>query len=512
MAAASVGQPRFDRSSWITLSIILVLAAASLGVVAAAYALPGDGWYIDRGAWGRYRAPIFIDPVIPANLEALHRGDVLLAVDGVPFEQLEAQAASLRPQRPPNWQLGATVHYTVLRQGEAVIVPITLVRTPLFANYHPIILLTDPLLLTFPLFFVAGLLAFALRPRERAAQLLVLYCTAFFIDNFVSALAVEPSVADLFTVGTYWPRLILGNMLWTYFIAPVLIHLFLIFPARKALLQRFPRLVLVAVYGFHGAASLSFVAWNITGHYASGVTFVSLVNMPGLIFAPISLIHSWLTAAEPVARLQARWVAFGLIVGIAGPVVLWISAGGLTARTPLWQQILFLLLSLALPVCLAIAILRYRLWDIEIIIRRTLVYSVLSGALALVYLVSVVTLQSLLRVMPGQPQSPAVTALSTLAAATLFFPLRGRVQRLIDRRFYRRKYDAARTLAAFGLTLRDQTDLEHLARQLLGVVDETMQPVHLSLWLQPNSPRPELNRNFRRLKLEPSSPPTHERS
>ena len=131
---------------------------------------------------------------------------------------------------------------------------------------------------------------------------------------------------------------------------------------------------------------------------------------------------------------------------------------------------------------MGIAILRYRLYEIDLIINRTLVYGSLTATLGLVYFGSVTTLQYLFSLLTGQGNTLAIVA-STLAIATLFNPLRRRIQGFIDRRFYRRKYDAAKTLEAFGSRLRDATDLEKLCEDLAKVVDETIHPSHISLWL-----------------------------
>ena len=143
-------------------------------------------------------------------------------------------------------------------------------------------------------------------------------------------------------------------------------------------------------------------------------------------------------------------------------------------------------LLLFIPISIAIAILRSRLYDIDTIINKALVYGLLTAVLALLYFGLIFTLQFLFQRMFHQNNAFAIV-ISTLAIAALFQPLRHRLQKIIDRRFYRRKYDAARTLAAFSATLRSEVDLNQLSEQLVAVVQETMQPVHVSLWLRPHA-------------------------
>ena len=146
---------------------------------------------------------------------------------------------------------------------------------------------------------------------------------------------------------------------------------------------------------------------------------------------------------------------------------------------------MFIVISLSgVPVSVGIAIFKYRLYDIDMIINRTLVYGALTATLVATYFGSIVVLQRLFVVLTGERSTLAVVA-STLAIAALFNPLRRRIQSFIDRRFYRKKYDAAKTLAAFNAKLRDETDLDALCDDVVGVVRETVQPAHVSLWLRP---------------------------
>jgi hypothetical protein len=213
-----------------------------------------------------------------------------------------------------------------------------------------------------------------------------------------------------------------------------------------------------------------------------------LVEVVSVIFAQI---HRYRRVSNAVQRQQTKWVVFGAAIGGSGFLIVLLysnivfpggnpstAAGDLIVNT---SYDFFLIL---IPLSIGIAILRSRLWDIDILIRRTLVYGALTGLLALVYLGAVIALQTIIAVVTGSARSELVTVLSTLVIAALFVPLRRRVQAFIDRRFYRRKYDAARTLAQFGAGLRDEVDLENLSAHLLAAVDETMQPESVALWLR----------------------------
>jgi hypothetical protein len=192
-----------------------------------------------------------------------------------------------------------------------------------------------------------------------------------------------------------------------------------------------------------------------------------------------------------VERQQTKWVMVALATLVAGMLAVFgirsaVSTDGSLGAALVLEVAQLIVINLMfglIPILIAVAILRYRLWDIDVIIRRTLIYSVLSALLVLAYLGSILILQPLLTRLTGQGSALA-TVLSTLLIAGLAAPLRRRVQATIDRRFYRRKYDAARVLAAFGANLRDETDLGRLSERLRAVVQETMEPESVGLWLR----------------------------
>jgi hypothetical protein len=237
-----------------------------------------------------------------------------------------------------------------------------------------------------------------------------------------------------------------------------------------------------------------------------GQSWVAVVGWVGLPLLPLCMLASALSLvlryrrSRGEVRQQIKWIAFAasfmglLYLGImsAGTVIWLISApetpSELGTRS-FWRALLedVMVLSFAgVPVAIGFAVMRYRLYDIDLIINRALVYGSLTATLALVYVGGVVGLQSVFRAVTGQGSTLAVVA-STLAIAALFGPLRRRVQAFVDRRFYRRKYDAAKTLEAFGSRLREETDLEALSGDLVGVARRTVQPAHASLWLRPDA-------------------------
>jgi uncharacterized membrane protein YhdT len=212
-----------------------------------------------------------------------------------------------------------------------------------------------------------------------------------------------------------------------------------------------------------------------------------------LLVAVISSVFVRLRRAGGVEHQQIKWFAYAVAANAIAVVVAYVIPG--LIETPLWfERVGFALNNIvipAIPIAIGIAILRYRLYDIDILINRTLVYGSLTLMLALVYFGGVTATQVVFTALTGQEEQPQLTiVVSTLLIAALFTPFRHRIQSFIDRRFYRRKYDAAKTLEAFSAKLRTETDLDALSDDLVGVVRETMQPEHVSLWLHPD-PEPK---------------------
>jgi hypothetical protein len=241
--------------------------------------------------------------------------------------------------------------------------------------------------------------------------------------------------------------------------------------------------------------------WGVLVVFLYEVWYVFFADnsLPGLPFAALLLglvglqVYRYRRVSLFRERQQTKWVVFGLAMALGG-LALFIIIVKLFLPPELlnspvaWSLIPTTVtdgLLLFIPISIAIAILRSRLYDIDVLINRTLVYGTLTGILALIYVGLVIGLGSLVRLFTGQiSQSPVVIVASTLAIAALFQPLRHRLQKIVDRRFYRSKYDAAKTMEAFSATLRNEVDLSQLREHLLNVVQETMQPTHVSLWLR----------------------------
>jgi hypothetical protein len=474
---------RFDRGSWIALVFALFLLTYQIVQAAATWQVPGDGWIVD----GELNAdPPRATFYLSLNDEptALRQGDELLTVEGLSLKDILTRQFRFFELRAPDWSEGTVLHYTVRRDGQelALAVPQHLFSPGqlLMATLRVLPGPTLVQLLSSLFFFGVGLAVFLLRPRQRAAHALLILGVAF--------LPIGLSYDWVSTFFYPYPPPSIPVDSWTLAINPSIMYLALAFPAPKWLLRRFPHLTVALLYLSAPLALNTIYLRNLDnpiGYFnASMLVYVTQILCVFVITFG-SLIHSALTLREPAARAQLKWVAVGLssfiVPGIGGWLLGYLGVN---------SELLYLLSVTGwflFPICLAIAITRYRLFDIDVIIRKTLVYSILTGLLALIYFGGVVLVQQLTRSITAS--SDLAIAVSTLIIAALFFPLRRRVQNAIDRRFYRRKYAAAKTLAVFSATVRDEVELEKLTAELLNVVNETMQPAHVSLWLKRDGPR-----------------------
>jgi hypothetical protein len=294
-----------------------------------------------------------------------------------------------------------------------------------------------------------------------------------------------------------WPQ----TWLWAPGVAFVIIFLPLYFPNGRLLSPRWRPVLWLAI-----ALSLSFAFFSAfmpgTVSDVPGVSnplgiealrpvlrvleVVMVWMFPIVVFLSVAslVVRFWRSLGEE--RQQMKWFTYA-VAAMFGMILLTNVLDAMNSALFAIVDFVTSLVFASIPVATGIAVLRYRLYDIDLLINRTLVYGALTALLVTMYVGTVVVLQELFRAVTGQESQLAIVA-STLAVAALFNPLRRRIQSFIDRRFYRRKYDAAKTLEAFSTRLRNETDLEALNNELVGVVRETMQPAHVSLWLRPDTP------------------------
>jgi hypothetical protein len=344
---------------------------------------------------------------------------------------------------------------------------------------------------------ILATLIFIRRPDEWIALFVAF---ALVTNGALISLALMP--APEFLVATMWNWLIELISLVGLFTS---VSLLFVFPDGR-LLPRWTRwlaglwgvLIFLALFFPHTAISLA--SWS---RWAQ-IPLLLLFSGSGVY----AQLYRYQNVSTPTQRQQTKWASIGLAAAAFGPLVFfWLTAASPTAANPVVSNLYYqrigasffsysLLMQmvgltfitaylLLFPISFAIAILRYRLWDIDILIRRTLVYTLLTALLAMIYIASVLLLQNIFNSLTGENQPETVTILSTLAIAALFSPLRRRVQNGIDRRFYRQKYDMEKTLAAFTASLRDEVELDTLNNRLLAVVENTMQPECVLLWIRP---------------------------
>ncbi len=349
----------------------------------------------------------------------------------------------------------------------------------------------------FAVFGVTGALIISRQPRNLVGWLLLLEGSLAFpwpLDLYFNNLVQPPAQPSIWFMAGLW----LWGWLWLWYIFPIL-FLPLFFPTGKLPSRRWRWLV---VFGL-GLCAFFILFITLLADWVSldeswsvpnpiGIGFLPTDSFPMalwvillLSFAALSVASLFIRyrRAQPVERRQIKWLLYAaglfFVVYASGFVLSDVQQGPGNA---LFSFLLFLGV-MAFPIAIAIAILRYRLYDIDIIIRKTLQYTAVTALLALIYFGSVFLLQRLFSSLTGQ-QSPLILVVSTLLIAALFAPLRRRIQDGIDRRFYRKKYNAQQVLAQFARTARDETDLNALVADLERVIQETLQPEEVRVWLR----------------------------
>jgi hypothetical protein len=331
---------------------------------------------------------------------------------------------------------------------------------------------------------VGGVLAFLVL-RQRAAGWFGLLVALVFIMMMGASAPVEVAASRAPVLGRLSATL--DAISWQLFFL-----LFYLFPTGRPV-PGWTRWLIIGWAAYIVAQAFGPDAWRMEPNAIISLLFFALV-----LAAIGSQFYRYIRRSDATQRQQTKLVVFALMTVLMS-VFLEAIADALGYRDPnvarlgtslvvsvtLWM---FFGLTFALvPSAIGVAILRYRLWDIDLIIRRTLIYAILTALLGLIYVGSIVVLQALLRPLVGVDTQFA-TVISTLAIAALFGPLRRRIQQVIDRRFYRRRYDSQTTLQAFSNRLRDETDLERLTDDLQQAVQDTLQPAHVSLWLRDVKP------------------------
>jgi divalent metal cation (Fe/Co/Zn/Cd) transporter len=346
---------------------------------------------------------------------------------------------------------------------------------------------------------IVGAVLASHRPRNPVGWFFVFSAASFAVSEATFRYAVYGLVIDPGSLplarAMAWPP----TWLWVPGVALVLVFVPLYFPNGRLLSPRWRPILWLTIFLSVVSAVLSAFspakvndAWDITNPL--GLAALRPANGALEVVMAVLLLSSLVSLVVRFRRSQGReyqqmkWITYA--AGTMFTMVVLVTVLDLIAANSALAKVANPLtgaMFAGIPVAVGIAVLRYRLYEIDRIINRTLVYGALTVMLALIYFGGVATIQVLLRVLTGQEEQPQLAlVVSTLVIAALFNPLRRRIQSFIDRSFYRRKYDARKTLEAFSAKLREETDLHALTNDLVGVVKETMQPAHVSVWLHPD--------------------------
>jgi signal transduction histidine kinase len=449
--ASRATSTRFPRSALAALAAGFGIMALGLILALYRFGMPADGWRLaaDAAGWGadwrfvtleaRWSGPTDLEP-----------GDRIVAIDGRSIDDILGDALAARSAPSPGWTVGATVTYTVDRDGRDIEVPVVLATATVpyilgaFANQ---VVANSG----FVLLFAIGLFVILRRPDRLPARLLWLASATICASLLVETVAgVAPMIADLWSSPAFWGFQTVSGLSWSLLVGPLLCHLFLAFPRPAGILTRHRRLTLSVIYG-GGVALLGVTILVNGGDMRAAWRTFSLVSAAWmgilLLVAFGRLVREAIRERDHEARAQARWVAWGLglmLVPAFVSAVLFFS--GIVSSDAMLEPTRIYML--ALPATLAIAIVQHRLFDIDVVINRTLVYGALTGAIVLIYVASVTLLGELFATA-----GILVSLVATGVVAVLVQPIRERLQRAANRLMYGERDEPYTVVSRLGQRL-----------------------------------------------------------
>lgn len=475
MATAKKGNKKFSGTIffWLFAAGGLALSALFVGL---RLNTGSDGAHHPPGEQGISPAGLRIKP-IPGQTTLLQENDIVTGVEGRSLDEWLANLFNSEIDRP-DWQVGNTLAYSILRQGRALELSTSLVEYPLM----------DVLLLNWStlLFIVVSQLVisvvFILNPRESATRALFIWawslCHTYVwvfglqVSDFTISLSfVLYHIATGFLWFIYW-----GAFLHFALVFPKTHFLVIKWPVLRVLTYFFPFLI-SAIYILAQGPAVNSMEWFrrwLDSEWVAGI----VVTVLWLVILLEGYMHRF-TAGE---MKKVRWIFLsGLVCGSLG-LVLFLLPASIFHQSIIPGNLLGLIL-IPFPICLAISVYQHQLFDIDIIIRKTLLYSSLTLILGIVYFGGIVILQNLFQRITGQSNQLAIV-ISTVGIASVANPIRKWAQQVIDRRFFRKRYTSEQALAAFVAGARDEVDLSELSRQLTTIVFNSIQPMYLSIWLR----------------------------
>lgn len=459
---------RFDRSSHLVLWLSVTLLLLSIAQKAYRFTLPTDGF-------SSHTAEVSNTPIFQENVlglpSPLREGDEFIAVNGLSYDMRVSSSMLLEPEAR-RLEAGETAQYTVLRDGKEVTLEVPLYHWTAAGIARAFL---DRLERGFPstyaLWFAFFLACFVFwqRPKNITAQLMLLYYTVE-LTIFISRLASSVAVADLVNPVAYWLALTLGHISYSIFEAPLLLHLCLTFPRPKPFLQGCPWLM-VGLYVFPWPVFFLDVV------LAVGVFSFIVVGVYAFLGA-LALTHTFVTAQDPVNQARVRWFAFGFsILSLFG--LLYVLNTFALIPEQVYSVVSVFPNTLVLTVCLAVAVLGYRLFDIDIIINHTLVYGALSASVVGLYILVVGALSILFRVEGNL----LLSLLATGFVAVLFQPLRESLQKFINRVMYGERGEPYKLLSNLNARIETAVESEKVLPTLLETIAQALKLPYASVVL-----------------------------